>query len=85
METKNNKKKIIVSIEFKPWLNMLTYILFRGDIFQGQKYGKITGLGKKLLKGDKKGEKCIFIPQLVKSMHTFSPIDLKYTNLQKKV
>ena len=30
------------------------------------------------------GEKCIFFPQLVKIIHIFSPIDLKYTKLQKK-
>ena len=30
------------------------------------------------------GGKCIFFPQLVKIMHIFSPIDLKYTKLQKK-
>ena len=32
------------------------------------------------MKGDeKKGRKCIFFPQLVKSMHIFPPIDLKFT------
>ena len=35
-------------------------------------------------KGMKKGRKCIFFPQLVKSMHIFSPIDLKFSKLQKK-
>ena len=33
--------------------------------------------------GLKKGVKCIFFPQLIKSMHIFSPIDL-FTKLQKK-
>ena len=28
---------------------------------------------------------CIFFPQLVKSMHIFSPIDLIFTKLQKKL
>ena len=42
-------------------------------------------LGKKnYWKGMKKGGKCIFFPKLVKSMHIFPPIDLKYTKLQKK-
>ena len=52
----------------------------------GQKYDQITGWGKKLLKGDKKKEgKCIFFYQLVKSMHIFYPIDLKYTKLKKRL
>ena len=32
----------------------------------------------------KKGGKCILFPQLVKSMHNFSPIDLKYSKWQDK-
>ena len=32
----------------------------------------------------KKRGKCIFFPQLEKSMHIFPPIDLKFTKLQKK-
>ena len=42
-------------------------------------------LGKKMIEREwKKGGKCIYFPQLVKSMHIFSPIDLKFTKLQKK-
>ena len=40
--------------------------------------------GKMIERGWKKGEKCIFFPQLVKSIHIFSPIDLKYTKLKQK-
>ena len=32
----------------------------------------------------KEGGNCIFFPQLVISMHIFTPIDLQFTNLQKK-
>ena len=32
----------------------------------------------------KKGDKYIFFPHLVKSMHILPPIDLKYTKLQEK-
>ena len=39
---------------------------------------------KKLLKGDEKRRENAFFPQLVESMHIFSPIDLKFTKLQKK-
>ena len=42
--------------------------------------------GKKLLKGDeKRGDNAYCFPQLVRSMHMFSPIDLKFTKLQKKL
>ena len=34
--------------------------------------------GTKLLKEDEKGGECIFFSQLEKSIHIFSPIDLKY-------
>jgi hypothetical protein len=41
-------------------------------------------LGTKIIeRGGKKGDKCNFFPHLVKSMHIFPPIDLKYTKLQK--
>ena len=46
----------------------------------GAKIWQNNRLGKK---GLKVGEMHIF-PLLVKSMHMFSPIDLKYTKLQKK-
>ena len=36
-----------------------------------QKYGQITCRGKKDIQGDKKWGKCIFFPQLLKSMHIF--------------
>jgi len=49
-----------------------------------KKYGQITGWGKKLLKGDnKKGGKMYIFPQLVKSIHIFSPIAL-YIQIAKK-
>ena len=43
-------------------------------------------LGKKIIeRGWKKGGKCIFIPQLVKSMHIFSLIDLNLQNCKKRL
>ena len=54
----------------------------------GQKYGQITCLGKKNIeRGEKiieRGGKGIIFPLLVKSMHIFSSIDLKFTRLPKK-
>ena len=47
-------------------------------LFNPQKYGQITGWRKNFLKGDKKGGKMHFFPQFIKSIHIFSPYDLKY-------
>ena len=42
-------------------------------------------LGETIIKrGWQKGWKCIFFPQLVKSINIFSPIDLKYKKIAKK-
>ena len=63
----------------------------QGSIFFGlttppPKQKKISCWGKKLLKGDEKGENAyLFFPQLVKSMHIFPTIDLKFTKLQKRL
>ena len=43
----------------------------------GQKYGQITGRGKKMIEGDKKGGKCIFFPPLVKSKKRFKIFPLR--------
>ena len=50
-------------------------------------WGKIwpnNMLGEKILKGDEKGGKMYIFPLLVKSMHIFSPIDLKQ-NFKKRL
>ena len=69
---------------FQVYCQSGVYIFFCLTPAPGQKYDQITGWGKKLLEGDKKGGEMHIYPQLVKSMHIFPPIDLKYTKLQKK-
>ena len=51
------------------------------QVVTGDGDGQITCSGNNLLKGN---DKMHTFPQLVKSMHIFPPIDLKFTKLQQK-
>ena len=58
------------------------YIFLRGG--GGKQKKRPTGLGKKWLKGDKKGGKMHILSQIGERYAFFSPYRLKYTKLQKK-